>query len=236
MSGGRVAKGEGLRRGRGGARSLLAALSSALLLLLGAVALGPRYTDPDLGFTIRAPEGWKAVAKPAEGVSVAFLGPRREGFTSNLTVVVIGEPIEATVKGLGGVVRDLERRMNKAEGVRDYHVLRSAITGVGGVQSIYLEASFEQRLAGRFARFKQLQTLIPGPGGHSVLTYTARAEDYEAALAEAQTSMNSYTAPLEAPGGGPPGWRGLAAALAAILIGGAAAWWFARRGRAGRPA
>jgi len=212
-----------------------AALPALLLalLLLGAVSLGERYADADLGFTLRAPSGWEARPKPTDGVSVVFLGPSRDGFTSNLNVVVVDENIETSIQGLGRVVNDLKRRMGGMEGIRDFRVLRSGITPVGGVRAIYLESAFERTAGGGPQRFRQLQTLIPCPGGHSVLTYTARADAYEEAIADAQAAMNSFTAPLESPGGGPPGWRGLLAALAAAVLAGVGLAWWLRRRKAG---
>ncbi len=203
------------------------------MLLAGAVSLGERYADAELGFTMRGPAGWQIRAQPAEQVSVVFLGPTHEGFTSNLNVVVIGETIETSVQGLGRVARDLDQRMEKMEGIRDYRIVKSGITPVGGVRAIYIEAAFVREASGEGQHFKQLQTLIPGPGGHSIITYTARAEIYKNAVADAQAAMNSFTAPLESPGGGPPGWRGLFLALGAAALGGLAlAWWSRRRGEA----
>ncbi|MDP3937042.1 MAG: hypothetical protein Q8R92_02770 [Deltaproteobacteria bacterium] len=210
-------------------------LSVVLLTLLfaGAVSLGERYADAELGFTMRGPAGWQIRPQPAEQVSVVFLGPTHDGFTSNLNVVVIGEIIETTVQGLGRVARDLDQRMEKMEGIRDYLIVRSGITPVGGVRAIYIESAFEREVSGEVQRFKQLQTLIPGPGGHSIITYTARSEIFESAVADAQAAMNSFTAPLESPGGGPPGWRGVFLALGAAALGGLTLAWWSRRRREG---
>jgi len=201
------------------------------LLLTGAAALGERYADADLGFTLRGPAGWKIRAHPAEQVSVVFLGPTEDGFTSNLNVVVSSESIDATAQGLGRVVRDLRERMGKMEGVRDYRILASGITPVGGVRAIYLEAAFEKAAGGGTQRFRQLQTLIPGPGGHSILTYTALEGAYESGIADAQAAMNSFTAPLEPRGAGTPGWRGLFLALGGAAAGAVALIWWSRRRR-----
>jgi hypothetical protein len=226
-------------RPRLGGALLLAILLSPSAVSLG--ALGERFTDPESGYTIRPPQGWEERAQPLEAVSVVFGGPSFEGFSANLNIVILPGRIEVTPPFLADLARRLRAEFESAEaGVRTggvaapagnrtprrYRITRRGITRIAGAKGAYLEARYEEgRRDGGVDVFRQFQVVVPGPVEHYVLTYTARAEAFEASLAEVQASVNSFTPALGPPraAGGPAGWLGrfglaLLAAIAGVLI------------------
>ncbi|MFQ5456889.1 MAG: hypothetical protein ACE5FC_00340 [Myxococcota bacterium] len=184
--------------------------------------LGERLTDPASGYTLRGPAGWEARRGALEGVSLVFLGPAEGGFAANLSVVVVPEVITPTPRLVEQLARNLEAKMRGRKpaegGAPDFRVTRRRVAPVAGADAAYLESAFTRERPGGPAAFRQLQVIVPGPGEHYVLTYTARAEAFDAWLPVIRAAVNSFTPGLGPARAEPPTpWHGRRATR--VLVG-----------------
>lgn len=218
--------------GRRAALGLLVALAAALAPSPGAAALGERYVDPENGFSIRSPQGWEVLPKPAAGVSVAFRGPREGDFAPSINVAVLPTPLSITPQALRRTVDELQAQFAGssppplAKGlagmvppISNYRVTNARMVTLFGANAGFLESSYDQDAGAGRIRVGNFQVILSGIGCHYVLTYTAPADRYDRFVKEAHDSVNSFAAGTAPEGAGAPGkpWYAYGQVVGAVL-------------------
>jgi len=202
---------------RRAAVGLLVALAATLAPSPGgAAALAERWVDPGTGFSIRPPQGWEVLPKPAPGVSVAFRGPREGDFAPSINVTVLPTPLEITPQALRRTVDELRAQFagasppppakdlaGKAPPLSNYRVTNARMVTLFGANAGFLESDYDQGEGNGRIHIRNFQVILSGPGCHYVLTYTAPADHYDRFVKEAHEAVNSFTA-----GAGPAGAPG----------------------------
>lgn len=204
---------------------MVAALGVALCATPAAAELSPRFTDPEAGFSIQPPKGWRVLRKPVERVPVAFVGPSEGDFAATLNVVVVNEPIQVNAGMLAATVRRLQDANRAATDsaigpgrvrMGNYRVTKARVVKLFGKDAAFIEALYDDLAGGSPIPTRNFQVIIPGRGRHFVLTYSARESQYARLLPLVQESVNTFTDASGGPAGGKESAVDRGAVLAAL--------------------